>query len=82
MVKLDLGLALLPEDRRFIEKILAGQPPQIIDAALEDYKKVWQSACDAEPHEHKKDNKGRRAANTFLREIVWPSICAHTNRAA
>lgn len=80
MVKLDLNL--LPEDRRFIEKILAGQPAWIVEAALKDYEITWRAAADNEPAPHKKDNAGRRAANTFFREIVWPSLLDNTSNAA
>lgn len=81
MVKFDLNIALLEmdlpmlhEDRRFVHQILRAQQEWIIQAALEDYKLVWEEASELEPIPHKKDNAGRRAANVFLRTVIWPSL--------
>lgn len=76
------GLELLREDRAFLIDILKHQRTAIQNAALDDYRLVWLKAADAEPVEHKKNNAGRRAANTFMRTVVWPSLSATTNRAA
>lgn len=78
----ELGLNLLWEDKRFIEKCLAGQSEWLTREALKDYKLVWLEAANKEPAEHKKDNAGRRAANTFLREIICPSLSDNISSAA
>lgn len=77
MVKLDLDLPLLREDKAFIEGILNYQPRLIVSAALEDYEKTWRKASQEEPIAHKKDNTGRRAANMFLREVIQPALQGH-----
>lgn len=77
-----MGLPLLYEDKRFLHDHLKLQPESIVEAALEDYKHIWLEAAEAEPVEHKKSNAGRRAANTFMRTIVWPSLCATISNAA
>lgn len=72
-----MELAEIPhvrDDLRYIESILRGQLPEVINAALEDYKVVWEKAASKEPVGHKKQNVGRRAANIFLRTVVWPSL--------
>lgn len=78
----DLSVPLLWEDKKFIRRILNGQPDWIWEAAIRDYVLVWESASQAEASEAKKDNAGRRAANTFLRETVWPTLYANINSAA
>lgn len=67
-------LALLREDKRFIDKVLDGQPQEIWQMAMADYEKAWIEAAGKEPVCHKKANAGRRAANTFLRTVIGPSL--------
>lgn len=78
----ELDLSLLPEDKRFVSRILKSQPEWIIKAALQDYKNTWIEAESFEPIEHKKDNAGRRAANIFLRTVIWPSLYDSIKSAA
>lgn len=75
-------LPLLFEDKRFINQVLVGQPEWIWQAAMRDYKAAWIEAANSAPCEIKRDNIGRRAANTFLRETIWPSLSENTNSAA
>lgn len=77
-----LGLGMLTGDKWFLFENLKSCDPAILSAALEDYKKVWLQAEEAEPVEHMKQNAGRRAANTFIREVVCPSLCETTKHAA
>lgn len=67
-------LPLLPDDRKFIDKLIGKESEEIIFMALEDYEVIWIEAAAQEPVEHKKANVGRRAANTFLRTVVKPSL--------
>lgn len=75
-------LPLLSDDRRYIRRLLAGQPPHIVAAALQDYELTWLAASEAEPVEHKQNNTGRRAANDFLRVVVWPTVSVRISNAA
>lgn len=80
MVKIELDLPLLREDKTFLEGILKYQPRLIVSAALEDYEKTWRKASQEEPTAHKKNNAGRRAANIFLREVIEPAIQGHKKK--
>lgn len=65
-----VGLALLPDDRREIERRLKllGFSFAKREAALLAYRQRWEEAAAAEPNEIKRDNAGRRAANGGLLE--------------
>ncbi len=61
------GLQLLLDDSRFI----LGRLPYEVQArlrAMDEYMRVWRQAASEEPIQHKKQNTGRHAANTWLRE--------------
>ena len=60
------GLALLREDRRFIEGRTRGRHRE---ALLSEYARRWKEAAAAEPVEFRKANGGRFAANSWLREV-------------
>lgn len=60
------GIELTYQDLSFIRLILPMEPGQR-DSALATYKKIWRKAMAAEPLEHKKQNRGRFNANTWLR---------------
>ncbi|MCG5509627.1 hypothetical protein [Ectothiorhodospira lacustris] len=57
-------LPLLPEDRRFAHARTLGRQNRA--ALLDGYRRAWLDAADREPVPHRKDNVGRRAANTWL----------------
>ena len=57
-------------DQEFIRLQLSLIPPAYKNQAIEGYKRVFKEAYDAEPVDHMKSNKARRAANTRLREFV------------
>jgi hypothetical protein len=51
-------------------KFLLGRLPSDQKArnqTLNSYRSIWLEAMDGEPLEHRKQNKGRHAANTWLR---------------
>ena len=60
------GIELTYQDLAFIRATLPIEPGQR-DTALATYKNMWLKAMDEEPQEHKKQNKGRFTANTWLR---------------
>ena len=60
-------LAIIYDDRQFIERLVAGKPPEDITELLSEYRIYWMKAADAEPRHHCKENAGRFAANTWLR---------------
>lgn len=63
-----LGLEVLPEDVAF----LAWHLPRGTTArnqALREYAHRWRDAMDAEPAQHRKQNRGRFVANTWLQEM-------------
>ena len=60
------GLALLIEDRRFIEARTFERHDKVF--LLRRYREVWLAAAASQPLTHKKDNAGRRAANMWLRD--------------
>ena len=61
-----LGVNLLADDLNFLRRHL---PMTTLDCntAVCEYARRWHEAMDAEPQNYKKDNAGRRAANTWLR---------------
>jgi hypothetical protein len=63
-----LPLPLLPEDARHVNGTLAYRPQESIHQLLTQYLEVWIQAAAEEPREQKKENAGRRAANSWLRE--------------
>jgi hypothetical protein len=65
---MDLPLPLLPEDIRYIDGTLAYRPPESTHQLLTRYLEVWIQAAATEPREQRKENSGRRAANTWIRE--------------
>lgn len=61
------GLPLLREDLEHIERRTRGRRDH--DSLLVEYARRWKQAADAEPVEIRKANKGRFAANSWLREV-------------
>ncbi|WP_343801967.1 hypothetical protein [Marinobacterium maritimum] len=64
-------LSLLPEDRQFIDAVLVGKGHQARIAALEEYRRRWiTGAAEYGLKSHERDNAGRYAANTWLRNLL------------
>ncbi|WP_421860819.1 hypothetical protein [Marinobacter salarius] len=61
-----LSLPLLPEDNRFIHLRLAALPAEKHEWIIQEYRRLWIHASEAEPNTRKKQNTGRRAANRWL----------------
>lgn len=64
-----LPVPLLREDKFFICSIIQGSDYKTRTSTLEQYVETWEEARDAEPNPIKKENAGRRAANSYLRAI-------------
>lgn len=64
------GLPLLREDRLFINARLHKLPAAMADEVMKDYRAVWIDAALQADNLASRDNAGRRAANTWLREFV------------
>lgn len=62
------GIELTGEDLAFIRHRLALTPNKR-DAQLAEYRERWRTAMEQELAPHKKQNRGRFAANSFLRTI-------------
>lgn len=67
------GLELLREDATWLSRLLSGLPPGEVVGLLDGYALAWLEGMDAEPTPHRKQNKGRRAANTWLRRLFVAS---------
>lgn len=61
------GLELLSDDKRWLKSF---GYVRITNALFEQYIKCWLDSMNDEKKAFKKQNKGRFAANTFLREIM------------
>lgn len=61
-----LSLPLLPEDNRFLHLRLAALPAEKHEWIIQEYRRLWILASEAEPNTSKKQNTGRRAANRWL----------------
>ncbi len=61
------GMAITPDDRRFIESCINNKTPEEITDLLSEYRQRWLVAANKETKQHCKDNTGRFAANTWLR---------------
>lgn len=59
----------LKDDRDFVIRKLQGISGYQRLAIVTDYVLTWQEAAKDEPIEFRKQNSGRRAANTWLREF-------------
>ena len=64
------SIPLLTEDRQWLRDLLKDGEPQIVRALVEQYRERWRAASGAEAVEHKRDNAGRRAGNTWIREEI------------
>ena len=59
-----------PDDANWIAEQLAALPVNYRIRAAKGYSDAYAQAHDAEPLDHKKDNRARFAANTRLRKFV------------
>lgn len=57
-------------DQKWFWQQLKLLPPAYIEKAKEGYQAAYETAYDAEPVDHKKQNAGRREANIRLREYI------------
>ncbi len=57
------------QDLDFLKRNTAGLTKVAKKKIWEMYQRVWLSAAESEPVAWKKENKGRFAANTWLRNI-------------
>jgi hypothetical protein len=73
------GLELIPDDLAFLRQRLPFDPGKR-DAILAQYREVWHEAIAAEPASHRTQNRGRFAANTWLRSSNHPVHLALTTR--
>jgi len=64
------GLELLWDDEKWLEQTCAGVPKPDLEITLKRYIEIWLTSMIEEPMDHKKQNAGRFAANTFLREFM------------
>jgi len=64
-----MGLAILKDDIKFIERTLPNFPEARQKVIMKQYIEVWMSKAT--------QGEGRRAANTFLRELS--DMQAHNN---
>ncbi|WP_374962920.1 hypothetical protein [Spongiibacter tropicus] len=60
------GIEITPDDLAFLRQRLPLTPVKR-DALLAQYRETWQQAMQNENAPHRKQNKGRFAANTWLR---------------
>lgn len=60
------GLELLPQDHRWLRSLLQALPITRQRDLLTEYRQRWLKAYEAEAIDHKKANKGRFAANTWI----------------
>lgn len=58
------------DDARWVKEQLESIPPRYRQQAMDGYSDAYQSAHDAEPATHRKENAARFAANTRLRKYV------------
>jgi hypothetical protein len=60
------GLALLPDDHRWLRSLLQALPVTRQRELLTEYRQHWLKAYEKETINHKKSNRGRFAANTWI----------------
>lgn len=58
------------DDRKWILEQLRNIPPLKHKEVIDGYSQLYQAAYDAEPLDHKKENKARYTANSRLREYI------------
>ena len=68
------NIELLNDDKKWLKKICNGVPSLKLLHLLEQYIVHWLSSMDSEAIPYKKQNVGRFAANSFLREMLHDQI--------
>lgn len=63
-------LDLLNDDKKWLEKLLTNVPAEKLSFLLNEYEHKWHEGVRNEVDEHKKQNKGRYAANSWIREKI------------
>lgn len=63
---LQLGIQLLSDDIKFIKYALQSMPKEKHKEILCMYTKIWLQGINKTQHEFKKQNEGRRVANSYL----------------
>lgn len=61
-------LPLHRDDLKFFESLTHHAPSDVLLLLRFEYIRAWKAAAAAEPYSHRKDNAGRFAANTMIRE--------------
>jgi len=61
------GIKLMREDIKFIKNLTIGMSRGARRSVLVEYADIWIKARDSEPRVPAKQNRGRYAANTWLR---------------
>lgn len=69
-----LNIQLLPDDERWLKNICFGVKLHDLKLILEKYINHWIAAMAKEKTEYRKQNAGRLAANTFIREELIKSL--------
>lgn len=69
-----LDIKLLPDDKRWLKTVCFGLSTKKLCIVLNQYIYTWKNAMEAEPKSHRKQNVGRKAANTQLREILTNNL--------
>lgn len=64
------SIHLLVEDIRWLKKILFMVPERAQEALLDDYAEQWRLGMEEAEKDHQRQNRGRRQANTWLRETL------------
>lgn len=71
----DQSVKLLQDDKRFIiQSTLICGDLQEVRSILKSYVQFWKEEMEEEPQRHKKQNAGRRIANTYLREACESKV--------
>jgi hypothetical protein len=71
-------LPLLSADRNYIRDKLGGRPSMERADLLAGYRMAWEEGARGQP-EARRDNAGRAAANTWLRQIVEGRLAAEAH---
>lgn len=61
------GLPLNRDDWNYVKRFLLGRSHSAVADILAQYRNAWETAAQAEPLPHRKENAGRFAANVWLR---------------
>lgn len=68
------GIILLSEDMRYIARYLSYIPADRHKIVMKQYYEEWKAGMELAAMPHRRQNNGRRLANTYLRETVGDKI--------